>query len=701
MTHQTASGGSSSSPLPAPDDAPELVREELDHFARIKRRLEENPESPGASEATLVDEILSMQADLQHARNDDKAALYQQLEHMQARLDQVRKGRQTEHVDPASPYFGHLGLLEGDRQRDIFIGRATRLGPGLRIVDWRNAPISRMFYRYEEGDEFEEEMAGRERIGSVVARRTVHIHNSELLRVGSADGTWLRGEDGWRQLPPQAARLSGGQGTALRAGRVASASLGASSGRLRADKHLPDIAALIDPEQFGLITGEDSGVVVLRGSAGSGKTTVALHRIAYLAFQDPRRFSSGRVLVVVWGKAMRDYVGHVLPALGVSGVHVTTWEAWARRQVGREFGRLLPRIYAEDTPEPVVRIKLHPGVSELLAEHIRATPGQKRPLQALEDWAQVLTDRPAIARALGDDITPAALDRAIHWMTEQTGAVLAYASGDVEVDARLDAEDAALLLRVAQLRIGRLRHRGSQPLQYSHVALDEVQDFSPVEVQVLLGTTDKRQCVTLAGDVRQHISQAAGFSSWTDFLDRIGVPTQSLATLEVSYRSTHQITTFALQVLDDDDEPTPRTTREGPPVEIFEFSDHGASVAFLAQELRQLTLREPLANIAMLTPDEATARTYASGLAQAEVDGVRLVEDQNFAFAPGIDVVEASQVKGLEFDYVVVVDVNAFHWPDTAHHRRLLHVAATRAVHQLWLTCVGTPSPILPDTRHD
>ena len=72
----------------------------------------------------------------------------------------------------------------------------------------------------------------------------------------------------------------------------------------------------------------------------------------------------------------------------------------------------------------------------------------------------------------------------------------------------------------------------------------------------------------------------------------------------------------------------------------------------------------------------------------------------NFAFARD-DVVDVDQVKGLEFDYVVIIEANAFAYPDTPHHQRLLHVAATRAVHQLWLTCVGTPSPLLPEVITD
>ena len=97
----------------------------------------------------------------------------------------------------------------------------------------------------------------------------------------------------------------------------------------RADKHLADIAGLIDPDQFELITRPSSGFLVIRGTAGSGKTTVALHRIAYLAYENAA-IDSSETLVVVFSPALRDYVSHVLPALQVERVQVRTFEEWAR-----------------------------------------------------------------------------------------------------------------------------------------------------------------------------------------------------------------------------------------------------------------------------------------------------------------------------------------------------------------------------------
>ena len=292
---------------------------------------------------------------------------------------------------------------------------------------------------------------------------------------------------------------------------------------------------------------------------------------------------------------------------------------------------------SDDTPEPASRVKLHPAVSELLEAHIRNNPGPARPEQVVDDWAQVITNRSTIAKAMGGDITAGALDRAMTWNTEQVADIMHWmdspedrqANADEGIDPRLDPEDYALLLRAWQRRMGPLRDRKRKPLRHVHIVLDEVQDFSPVEVQVLLDTTEKNQSVTLAGDVRQHISEQAGFSTWQGFLDRIGIESTALnPSGQLPVHPSHY--PFCAQVLDDDNEPAPRTMRDGPPVELFRFSDHGACVAFLSEELKQLIEQEPLANVALLTPSAELSRTYTNGLTRADLPDVRLVVDQHW-----------------------------------------------------------------------
>ena len=128
---------------------------------------------------------------------------------------------------------------------------------------------------------------------------------------------------------------------------------------------------------------------------------------------------------------------------------------------------------------------------------------------------------------------------------------------------------------------------------------------------------------------------------------------------------------------------------------MFRFTEHGACVAFLAEALRDLTKHEPLASIAVLTPSPTLSEMYYESLARTELAELRWVRNQDFNFTPGIEVTEIEQVKGLEFDYVVLVEVSMGHFPETPAARRLLHVGASRAIHQLWLTSVGTPSRLV------
>jgi DNA helicase-2/ATP-dependent DNA helicase PcrA len=695
------------SPLPHP-----VVSEELDLLKKVSDLLRElsGPSTP--SETPIVQELERIREQIiSGSDRKDIGALSQQWHRQSSLLRQLRAARDAPIVDPRTPYFAHLRLREGDAESDLCLGRATCIERGVRIVDWRNAPISRIFYRYHQGEEFEENLAGRLRTGEVVARRTVHIRDGVLERVDSPEGIFVSDAGtagGWRRVERARSRLSGGETSAVRAyaadrGETRRLGTHLSGERRRVDKHLPEITSLIDPAQFDLITRQSSGFLAIRGTAGSGKTTVALHRIAYLAYGDPA-IDSDRTLFVVFSPALRNFVSHVLPALGVERVRILTYREWAAEQRRRHFPNL-PAAPPEDMPSPIQRLKLHPALGTALARHVERTPGAATAEQAVDDWASVLTRAELLeevfeAEAPGD-VSGDAIRRFAESNRRNNEALFAHLAGEPEVQAQLDPEDDTLLLRAWQLRVGSLRWRGRRPLRYGHVAIDEVQDFSPLEVQVLLHCLDPNRSITLAGDTHQHVVEQSGFTSWRDFLGSLGVPGTEIETLRVAYRSSREIVAFSLSLLGDlleDDEP-PITTRSGPPVELFRFTDRGACVAFLADALLELAREEPLASVAILTPSPAASALYHRGLAATELSGIRRVAHQDFTFAPGIEVTEIEQGKGLEFDYVILVDVTHEDFPDTPESRRLLHVGATRAVHQLWLTCVGTPSPLLAELQ--
>ena len=169
-----------------------IVEDELGHLQRVRTLLEEVPYVAPPRESDIVAELVRLRTEIPSAKEEDKPALLQQYDQAHAWLEQVRAARGAPQVDPDSPYFAHLRLVEGDRTRDVFLGKGTRIARGIRIVDWRNAPISRLFYAYQQGEEYEEELGGVVHTGEIEARRTVTIQRGELERIDAPEGTFHR-----------------------------------------------------------------------------------------------------------------------------------------------------------------------------------------------------------------------------------------------------------------------------------------------------------------------------------------------------------------------------------------------------------------------------------------------------------------------------------------------------------------------------
>jgi DNA helicase-2/ATP-dependent DNA helicase PcrA len=389
-----------------------IVAEELHLLATVQRALQTASEGDdGVKRARSGDDALLLQLrdDVAVAKPEDLPALFEQMHHLGAL--RAQRGRSVAgSVDRASPYFGHMRLEEAvdaprpatggmagrgakptTRRRDVLVGARSYVdsASGIRIVDWRQAPVSRIYYRYGEGDDYEEELGDRLVEGLVVARRGVTIVRGELVRVSAPQGSFSRGADGrWSRARVHRARLETEAKWSARVGVATEARLGTSGdGAIRQDKHLPAIASLLDERQFDLIARDGTGLVAIQGSAGSGKTTVGLHRVAYLAFREPQRFRPERMFVVVPNDALVHYVGRVLPSLGVEGVPVNTFARFAARIVMQLFPKLPARL-SEETPPVVARAKSHPamlrGIERIVARG--RTETDQRVRAALAKW---------------------------------------------------------------------------------------------------------------------------------------------------------------------------------------------------------------------------------------------------------------------------------------------------------------------------
>jgi DNA helicase-2/ATP-dependent DNA helicase PcrA len=716
-----------------------IVAEEELLLLRVEERLAQAVGGDRGLGHDYDEELISLRDQVAEAKPEDIAPLVEQMARASAIAARRGRGRELP-LDPASPYFAHLRLSEQGRERDVLIGKRGLIdrAAGVQIVDWRNAPVSRIYYRYEEGDDYDEQLPGGRLSGTVEARRNLSIAAGRLRRIGCPQGTFVSDARGdWVQAEGTITpTLHGGQGTAARAPQSTPRKRGEprERGRLgvdgpvpRADKRLPEIAALIDREQFDLITRPDAGLVVIEGGAGSGKTTVALHRVAWLNYQDPRRFRGRRMLVVVPTQALSRYVEGVLPALGVPDVQVMTvagWMRWVRRRVVPSA----PDKYTDDTPALIARAKKHPALLRGLERYAQgrkdaaAEGGAKRP-SPLTVWAEFLTDAAELRAALPrEELSDGDIAQLVAWCAAQQDEPVSSLIEGIDdperaapVDGRpldedsvaqkLDHEDDALLLRLVQLLrgglaapAGALRPGESRPtdVEYEHIAIDEAQDLSVPEVKVLLGATTSARSITMCGDSAQRLVFDNAFSGFDALLGEVGFSRQVVRPLGLSYRSTYEVGKLARAVLGDLAPKGDLIARPGEPVELHSFEEMGEAVAFLGDALRSLMGREPMAQVALITRHAAQSDAWYAALAQAEVPALRRVRKDEFPFRPGIDVTDVAQVKGLEFDYVVLLDASAQSYPPTIESRHLLHIGATRAAHQLWLVTIGPPSPLLP-----
>jgi len=686
-----------------PDVDPQAaIAEEEALLERVRTALASAQNRRARASGPSRETLQTLREDAASAREEDAAPLLHEL------AVQHQLGGRAPPIlpDPASPYVAHLAIREGGRRRDYLLGHATfvEAESDVWVVDWRVAPVAQLFYRYREGDPFEETFPGREASGVVEVRRVLVVHRGRLIQVLGEGFQARRRPDGSWAVGGSDALAAGGAGTAPRAGHLG-LGIGAEERGTRAD-----VTALLDADQYAAVRAPADEPLVVLGSAGSGKTTVALHRLARLAAAEPERVPLSRARVVVPEEGLSRLAARLLAPLGGGAAKVQTLDA-AFLELGRRVLGPLPRI-VDDPPALVTAVKRHPALYDALRmrlSHRRAggAPGWKRLRREL---SVPLTDRTFLERVvdrargtLPRTVVEETVRHTLRQIADPTTRLLASITDESRkeaVDGRpidegtddalagtLDVEDLPLLLALAAWH-GQL----SLP-EASHLVLDEAEDFSLFDLETLANLLRGTRSVTVAGDEAQQTSPS--FAGWDRSLQTLGAAGAARVRLPVSYRCPRPIAELARVILGPLAPVQPvRAARDGAPVGRFSFPGEPQAHLFLAGALGELLEAEPHAAVAVICHDVGTARRLASVL--AEIPSSRLVIDGRFTFEPGLDVTDVDSVKGLEWDYVVVPDAVEAAWPLSDDGRRRLHVAVTRASWQLWLVSPGTPSRLLP-----
>lgn len=689
-----------------------ILDEELTWLSRVQtslaaaRAVRANAEREARFRPDAVEVVRALRHEAASASEDDLPGMLHELSVRQTLLERSQK-------DPLpnadSPYIAHLRLSEGGRERDYFLGQSSHLDSpsGVRVVDWRVAPVARIFYGYREGDEYEEEFPGRIAEGKVVARRVLVVEGGELRRVVTDHLLLTRADAGqwYSESRASHAIAGGGAGSAVRADALTSS----------LSRAAPSVTSLLDAQQFAAISAPPEQALLVLGSAGSGKTTVALHRLARVAALDPERYALARLQVLVPEEGLARLSRRLLAPLGLREARVQTLDDWASTLAARVFGTRLPRICSE-TPALVSSLKRHPALYAALRERFlrskgsASVPSLKR-LRRLT--AELFSDAEFLSRvvdAAHGTLSRAAVEATVrHTMLQVADSVERQLAAVVDrsrlrtVDGRdiadgtpealagtVDSEDLPIFLAILAWR------QQLAPEPAAHLVLDEAEDFSLFELHVLGRLQGSTRSITLAGDEAQQTSSS--FAGFEQALSEFGARDAEICRLAVSYRCPRPIFELAQQILGGLAPPGVKSAaRDGAPVGHFAFPSEELATLFSIGEIVDLAQREPEASIAVITHDAESARRFHALL--PERAQARLVLTGEFTFEAGIDVTDLDSVKGLEFDYVLLPQVGESTYPLTDEARHRLHVAVTRAVWQLWLVSGGNPSKILREQK--
>jgi len=608
--------------------------------------------------------------------------------------------------DDSVPYLAHLAVVEAGVRKDYLLGQTSLFDVvhDVRLVDWRVAPVAQIYYGCREGEEYEVEFPGRIAEGRVVVRRAVGINQGKLRSILTEHTTlrwvdhniWVREERSTTQL------ARGGAGRAVRSGIL-------GLGVAVANRVDAPVTALLDVEQYAVVTAPETQPVLVLGSAGSGKTTVALHRLMWLAVTQPQKYPLERALVIVPEEGLARLSRRLLAPLGGKLADVRTLDDWAEQLCRATFGKAMPPIY-RDAPGLVVSLKRHPALYEelkiefakLRPEHTTLRRLRRRLVERFSD--QAFLSR-VVERAKGT-LARAAVEQTVRHTMQQLADSAAVELATIadprmkmaldglridagtpqEVAGTIDIEDLPILLFLKAWR-GELTVRA-----VSQLVIDEAEDFSSFELYVLGRMLEPHASVILAGDEAQQTQSS--FISWQQVLGALGARDAQICRLSTAYRCPRPIAELAQHVLGPlgTHEPV-KVARDGSPVGQFQFELPGQAELFVVQAAIELLSHEPEASVAIVLAERSRVAEYRA-LFRDHPD-VRGVCDGDFSFNPGVDVTHLGAIKGLEFDYVIIADATAAEYPVTDESRRRLHVAITRAAHQLWLVASQQPTHLV------
>lgn len=592
----------------------------------------------------------------------------------------------------AIPYFGRIDFLEkkeNSKVMPIYIGIHTFYDPESRatlIHDWR-APVSSMFYDHELGEAGYRSPSGEIK-GVISLKRQYRIRGGKMeFMIESA----LTVHDDILQK-----ELSS-----------------------NADDKMKNIVATIQREQNQIIHNEDIRTLIIQGVAGSGKTSIALHRIAYLLYTFRDSISSKDILIISPNKVFSDYISNVLPELGEETVPETSMEqilsgVLEHKYKYQTYFGLVNELLEKPSSSLIDRIAykasfgfiseldkfiLHIENTYFKAADVKLTKYITIPAPFIEE--QYLRFNRYPIRRRFDAMADYMLDMLkiqYTFTVTTTGRnllkkeirLMFAGNNDIQVykdffkwtnnpgmfkmrkGHTLEYSDLAPL---AYLHLA-LEGNGNQPFRVKHLLIDEMQDYSPIQYKVIQKLFPCRK--TVLGDAGQSVNP---YGSSTAETIQKSLTASEIMKLCKSYRSTFEITDFAQKIHPNAElEPV---ARHGEKPQILQF---GSAVEELSGIMGLISTyrKSGYKSLGIICKTEQQARKMADML-KSYANDISFLSSQSSAFVQGIVITSAHMAKGLEFDEVIIPQTDERNYRSEID-KSMLYVAVTRAMHRLTLT---------------
>lgn len=594
-----------------------------------------------------------------------------------------------------SPYFGRIDFIDKDHTRTpIYIGIYSFADMEKRtnlIYDWR-APIASMFYDFELGEASYTTPSGIVH-GNIALKRQYKIRDGHMEFM--IDSEVNIHDD---VLQKELARST--------------------------DDKMKNIVATIQRDQNAVIRNDTSRIMVIQGVAGSGKTSIALHRIAFLLYRYRDSIASKDLLIISPNKVFADYISNVLPELGEEHIPEMGMEELAtdllekRYKFQTFFGQVsalldthdsafIERIQFKSSFEFLDKlnkyllhvennyfksIDLRIGQTVVPSHFILQKFKGYHRMPMLKRFELVVKDVQTYVREVkGQKLTGKDKSRiwgAIPQMFRFNNVLDLYKDFYQWIGKpELFKTDHNMILEYADvfaLIYFHIRLEGISTFdRVKHLLVDEMQDYTPVQYAVLSRLFNCK--MTILGDVSQTVNPYSASSAET--IERV-FPQADIVRLNRSYRSTIEITNFAQHIITNPN--------------ILPMERHGQEPKIIRSSNRE----EEIVSIQKLLTTFKNSGNNTLGiicktLKQAEETyhalqehNVYLLTDESTSFHEGIIITTAHLSKGLEFDEVIIPFVSAENYK-TDVDKSMLYIACTRAMHLLTLTYSGSKTEFL------